>query len=175
MRAVTVGGPPGSGTSTVCRLLSERTGLEYIYAGQIFRDKARELGLSLADFGALCEREPRYDIELDEEMMGKASKGNVIVEGRMIGPLCMKRDIPSLRIYIDADPSVRAGRVMERDGGDLGEVIGQMEEREKSEISRYLGYYGIDPSDHRWYDLVIDSTYASPEQELDMILEALER
>ena len=49
MVVVTVGGPPGSGTSTLCRLLEEALDLKYIYAGQLFRDKAASMGLTLAD------------------------------------------------------------------------------------------------------------------------------
>ncbi|MGA1820807.1 MAG: (d)CMP kinase [Thermoplasmatota archaeon] len=171
MDTITVGGPPGSGTSTVCRMLKEELGIEYVYAGQIFRDRAKELGLTLSEFGELCEKDRSYDNELDERMLLKAREGNVLLEGRMIGPLCKLRNIPSFRIYLDADSSVRARRVMERDGGDLGTVIIEMEEREESEAQRYIEYYGVDPRDSSWYDLILDSTSMTPEEELRSIIE----
>jgi predicted cytidylate kinase len=173
MHAVTVGGPPGSGTSTLCRLLKERLGLVYIYAGEIFRDRAKELGLTLAEFGDLCEEDPSHDMRLDKEMLEMARKGNVLLEGRMIGPLCRREGIPAYRIYMHADSRVRAERLLERDGGDLDRVVEQMMEREESEATRYRDIYGIDPRESHHYDLVLDSTDLTPEQELQKVLEGL--
>lgn len=168
-----MGGPPGSGTSTICRLLEKELEIQYIYAGQIFRDKARSLGLTLSEFGALCEKDPNYDKQLDTEMMELARKGDVLIEGRMSGPLCAMNSIPSFRIYMDADVKVRAGRVLERDGGDLEKVVQQMNEREKSEAQRYVDYYNIDPREAKWYDLIIDSTDLTPDEELKIILDEM--
>lgn len=170
---LTVGGPPGSGTSTVCRMLEVELGLEYIYAGQVFRDKANEMGLSLSEFSRLCEEEPEYDKGLDKEMVSRARKGRAILEGRMIGPLCKKENIPSFKIYIFADKEVRANRVGERDGGEIQEVLRTMEDREESEAQRYLQYYDIDPREQHWYDLVIDSSFITPEEEIEIILKAM--
>lgn len=175
MDPITVGGPPGAGTSTLCRLLKEELGVKYVYAGQIFRDKAKKLNMSLAQFSDLCEGDPSYDRRLDNDMMDIARKGNVIVEGRMIGPLCHKFNISSFKIYIHSDPRTRAERVMERDGGDLEEVVRMMEDREESEAQRYLEYYDIDPREIHWYDLVLDSTMISPQEELNIILRELEK
>jgi predicted cytidylate kinase len=175
MVVITVGGPPGSGTSTVCRLLKDVKGFDYVYAGQIFRDMARERGMSLSEFGNLCEREPEIDMDLDERMLDIArSSSDIILEGRMTGPLCKRKDIAAYKIYIDAEPALRAARVLERDRGDIDEVIFAMKERERSENRRYMEYYGIDPSDPEHYDLTIDSSELTPEEVLEKILEGLE-
>ena len=39
---ITIGGLPGSGTTTVSRILSEKLNLEWISAGKIFRELAKE-------------------------------------------------------------------------------------------------------------------------------------
>jgi chloramphenicol 3-O-phosphotransferase len=46
------------------------------------------------------------------------------------------------------------------------------QERERSERHRYLTYYGIDLDDRTIYDLVVDSTSASPEEIAKSILAA---
>ena len=46
----TVSGPPGSGKTTASRLLSEKLGYPLVYVGNIFREMAKERGMSLADF-----------------------------------------------------------------------------------------------------------------------------
>lgn len=175
MAIVTVGGPPGSGTSTVCKLLAEKTGYEYIYAGQLFRNSAKERNLTLSEFSELCEEDPSVDRELDSRMVYLAREGkNRILEGRMTGPLCRKEDIDSLKVYIDADPRTRAERVMERDGGEIEEVMTLMNDREASEARRYVDYYGLDPRDHSHYDLIIDSSSIIPDEEVDIILKEME-
>ena len=170
MVLITVGGPPGSGTSTLCRLLMERTNLRYIYAGQLFRDQAMERGMTLMEFSTLCLEDPSIDRKLDDVMLEEARAGEAILEGRMIGPLCAKNAIASLKVYVDADPVERARRVMERDGGTLEDVVRTMEMREDLEKKRYVRYYGIDPTDTSWYDIVIDSTHHRPEQVLEIVM-----
>lgn len=175
MTVITVGGPPGSGTSTVCGILRERTGFKYVYAGKIFREMAQKEGMSLEEFQRMCEKDPSIDMELDRKMLDKArSCEDLILEGRMIGPLCKKKSIPSFKVYIFADTGVRARRLVERDGGNIEAVIGKMKEREKSEAKRYMTYYGIDPVDPTLYDLAIDSSHLSPEEEVSLILEHLD-
>jgi len=39
---ITIGGPAGSGTSTTSHILSEKTGIPYISAGDVFRQMARD-------------------------------------------------------------------------------------------------------------------------------------
>jgi predicted cytidylate kinase len=174
MVIVTIGGPPGSGTSTVSMILMEITGFDYIYAGSIFREMAKERGLSLAEFGKLCENDKKVDMDLDLKMINFArSSKDMILEGRMTGPLCKRENILALKVYIDADIKLRAERVMERDGGSIDDVYMKMERREASEARRYLDYYGIDPREHHHYDIVIDSTNMTPEEEVDLIMEHL--
>ncbi|HHD16720.1 MAG TPA: cytidylate kinase [Euryarchaeota archaeon] len=175
MTVITVGGPPGSGTSTVCGILKERTGFKYVYAGKIFRKMAKDEGKSLEEFQRICEKDPSIDIELDRKMLDKAKSGeDLILEGRMIGPLCKKESIPSFKVYIFADTGIRARRLVERDGGSMEAVIEKMKERERSEAKRYMTYYGMDPGDLSLYDLAIDSSHLSPEEEVSLILEHLD-
>ncbi len=175
MVLITVGGPPGSGTSTVCKLLSERTGYKYVYAGEIFRNLAHERNLSLLEFGRSCEDDPEIDRALDERMLELARSGeNMILEGRMTGPLCKMENIVSLKVFIFAEKEVRARRLMERDGGVLKEVIENMEDRESSECKRYEDYYGVDPEDHTHYDIVLDSSKLTPEEVVELIFGRLE-
>ena len=47
---ITVAGGPGTGTTTLCKLLAKRLGVPHVYAGQIFRDMARERGMDVVQF-----------------------------------------------------------------------------------------------------------------------------
>ncbi len=170
MVVLTIGGPPGSGTTTVCRILEERLEARYVYAGDIFRKTAENKGLTLAQFGKMCEEDPIWDQALDGEMIQIAMDGDVILEGRMTGPMCKIEGVASFRVYIDADREVRAMRVMERDGGELEEVMESMRDREESEALRYKNIYAVDPRDSVWYDMVIDSSNLTPEEIADRVM-----
>lgn len=174
MVRITVGGLPGSGTTTACRLLRERLGLDYVYAGQIFRDLAKEHGMSLAEFGRYCEDHPEVDRELDERQVEILKQGNIIVEGRLSGWLTLEHDIPALTIWLWAPVDVRAERVTKREGGDPQERKLEMLEREFSEAKRYKTFYGVDIDDQSIYDLVIKTHDLSPEEVTARILAELE-
>lgn len=163
-RSVTVGGLPGTGTSTACKKLSDLLGLPYHYAGQIFRDMAKERNLTLAAFGEKAEGDPKIDREIDDRQVGLLRAGPVLLEGRLAGYLAHREGVPAFKVWFHCEPYTRAQRVVNREGGDVEERMAEMRVREASERKRYLYYYGFDISDLSLYDLVVDTTARSPMQ-----------
>lgn len=173
MTTITVGGLPGTGTSTLCRLLEERLGVPYVYAGQIFRQQAEARGMSLAEFGALCQQDRSVDEALDEEQVRLMRRGDLLLEGRLSGWLADRNDLDAFKVWVTCDENERLRRIVERDGGDVPQQRHDTLERERSEADRYIRYYGIDLEDLRIYDLVLDSTKQTPEQLADAVVTAL--
>ncbi len=168
---LTIGGPPGSGKSTVGRLLAEILHREYISAGEIFRSEAKRRGVALRTLGELAQADDRIDKTLDETMVGLASPHRVL-EGRIIGELVSRRFMPVVRIFITASEFTRAQRIGRREGVPADLVLPAMRVREASEATRYRKYYGIELNDLR-YDIGIDSTRLDPRQVVRTILERL--
>lgn len=171
---ITVGGLAGTGTSTLCRRLRDRTGLPYAYAGQLFRDEAAARGLSLAEFSRLSERDPSMDRALDARQVALLREGGLILEGRLAGWLAYREELPALKVWVICEEDVRMGRVTQRDGEDLEVQRLRTLEREASEASRYRRYYDIELADFAPYDLVLDSTDATPDELADQVLAARE-
>ena len=48
---ITISGLPGSGKTTVARLLSRQLGIPHVYAGDMYRKAAEERGMTLEEFG----------------------------------------------------------------------------------------------------------------------------
>jgi predicted cytidylate kinase len=171
---ITISGPPGSGKTTVCRLLSERLGIAYLVSGSVFREMAREQGLSLAEFGRLANQDPRYDRMIDDSMVQRAQQSpDIILEGRLAAHNLARAGIPAFKVLLEADAMVRARRIVEREGGDLGRIAQEMREREECEAQRYRQWYGIDLKDRGAYDLVVDTSILTPERIADLILEKM--
>lgn len=175
MNTVTVGGLPGTGTSTLCKLLQERTGMPYHYAGAIFREEARRRGLTLADFGALCQKDPAIDEALDDRQLFLLKRGHVIMEGRLSGWLAHRHRLPALKVWVHCEEKERMRRLVQRDGGDLESQRELTWSREQSEADRYLRYYGVDLKNMAYYDLVLDSTALAPERLAERVQVALEQ
>lgn len=173
MMTITIGGSPGSGKTTVAQLLQKKTGLPYVYSGDLFRKLAEQHGMSLAEFGKYCETHREIDEELDRQQLEIIRNGNVIVEGRLSGWLAYRNHISALKILIQADLDTRAHRIVKREKGLVQKQKQEILTREKSESVRYKTYYHIDLADTSIYDLIIDSSKKTPEEIVDIILEKL--
>jgi predicted cytidylate kinase len=171
---LTIGGPPGSGKTTVASLLSEKLDLELVVIGEIFRNMAKEKGYSLAEFGEMASTDHSIDIELDQRTVNRAKQGDLILEGRLAGVMLQKNEIPAFKIWLDADINERAKRISGRDGGEIEEVMARILEREQCEIERYQEIYKVNLTDKNIYDLVIDTTDISEKEVADLILNSLE-
>lgn len=159
---VTVSGLPGSGTSTVARAAATELGLDHVDGGTVFRTVAAEHGMSLAAYAALAEHDEKIDRALDDRLTERAVRGDVLLESRLSGWLATRAALRSLCVWIRCDETERARRVAARDGHEAEVALTFNQQRERSERVRYLGYYDIDLTDLTIYDLVLDSTDASP-------------
>jgi CMP/dCMP kinase len=175
MTTITISGLPGTGKTTVARLLEKKLGIEYVYSGEIFREMAKKYKMSLEEFGEYCETHREIDEELDRYQLCVLRKGNVIVDGRISGWLAYQNHIPSLKVLLDADINVRVGRIMKREQGNVVERKKEILKREKSEATRYKKYYGIDVRDTSIFDVIIDASEKTPEEIMEIIVERLEK
>ncbi len=173
---ITVGGLPGTGTTTVCRLLSEALGLEHIYAGDIFRRMAEEKGMDLVEFNVYSETHPEVDRDLDARQIELAGKGGLVLEGRMSGFMLHREGIRSFNVWLTCSIDEKVRRLVEREQGDPEERAREIEAREASERKRYTDLYGFDPADRQQllttFDLVLDTTEVPAEDVASLIANA---
>jgi len=167
---ITISGTPGSGKTTVAKLLSRRLGLPHVYAGDLYRAEAERRGLSLAEFNRLSERDHAIDRDLDTRMAAYARAGNVVLEGRLAAFIARQEGVDALKVWLTASDETRARRVAARESGDWQRVLHDNRERNQSDASRYRAIYGFDLGDISIYDLVLYTDEQAPEALAENIL-----
>jgi predicted cytidylate kinase len=168
---ITIGGPPGSGQTTVGRLLAEKLNYEFISTGMVFRDMANERKLTLPKFGEMALQNPEIDKELDRRIVAIArEKKKLVLEGRLAAHMLHLNGIKSFKVWIDADISTRSNRISGREGKNPDNVMEEIQVRQKCEHDRYEKIYGIDLDSLAVYDHVVHSDNMTPEQIVDEII-----
>jgi len=153
---IALSGFHGTGKTTIAKMVADKYGLRYVSSGMIFRNIARDMGLSLEDLSKLAESKPDIDYAIDNRLKRLAREGGVIADALLSG--WMLKDIAHIKIWFHAPMEVRIKRIADRESRDFGEVYRETVAREESEIRRFRKYYGIDLNDLSIYDFII-STY----------------
>jgi len=179
---ISISGLPGSGKSTVAKMLSEKLGWERIFMGGIMRQMADKKGVSILELMKQAETDGSIDEDVDNYVsdLGK-TKDNFIIESRTAFHF-----IPdSLKVYLKVDPGEGAKRIFK----DLGKADRKEEDRANNPVQlakflaervaidqeRYQKYYGIDFQNENNYDLVINSTNLTPEDVMEKIMVEVEK
>jgi predicted cytidylate kinase len=170
-----ISGSPGSGKTTVARILSDRIGIRFHSMGSVFRSIAEEKKLSLKELSALAESDSSIDKLIDRKQSEMLRVGGIIMDSRLSCWLMKRNNINGLKVWITAPLDVRAKRVAGREGIGMAEARESIKAREESEADRYRKYYGIDIRDLSIYDIVINNAWMSPEDCCDVILAVIGR
>jgi len=162
---IAIAGAIGVGKTTVARGLAAALHYRYISGGAVFREIARERGMTVTDVNRLAEGDPTLDRELDRRQRELAKAGDCVVESRLAGWMVDA----DLKVWLRAPLEVRASRVARRERQAPEVARAELVERERSEWTRYKRLYGIDINDLAPYHLIIDTTY----WDADAIIETL--
>ncbi|RLG27181.1 cytidylate kinase [Methanosarcinales archaeon] len=169
---ITIGGLPGSGTSTLARKLAGKFNLIVISTGDTFRKLAAEHNMSLEEFGHLAEKDQNIDKQLDKQQQQIAQhRNNIILEGRLTGYFI---EDATTRIWLKAPIEVRAARIAHRERMTIAQTITEIRRREECEASRYKNYYQLNINDLAIYDIILDTARYTPEQTARIISEAVQ-
>ncbi len=172
---ITIGGLPGTGTTTMAKMIAEKYGLEHVCAGFIFRDMAKEMNMDLNEFSKYAEQNPEIDKEIDRRQVELAKKGNIVLEGRLAAWMLKNNDVePTVSIWLKARPMVRCKRISERENEDIELALEKMIKRENSEKKRYKEIYNIDIDDLSIYNIMIDSSKWNIEGVFNIICKSIE-
>jgi len=169
---IAVSGLPGSGKSTLAKMLADRFGLRYISSGSLFREMARERGMSLEEFTRYAELNHSIDREVDRKAFDEARKGCAVIDGHIAAWIV--RSYAHMKVFLKASRGVRARRVAERDRIPYEQALKQVSLRDESEIRRFNEIYGINMGDLAIFDLVINTEKLDVEGVFNVVSLAIE-
>ncbi len=204
IRTIAISASYGSGGDAISRAVASKLGVEFLDRAipvQVAADMAEPLDVVLAQedeaydglgelFAALSrgigpmaptaapdmEQDgagDRFRVYTENVIRQLADRGGVIL-GR--GATVVLRHHPHvLRVRLDGPPEGRIRRVVEQLG--ISEETARHDQRHTDRARRaYLRhFYGVDGSDPRLYDLVIDTTQVSDQEAADRIVEVARR
>lgn len=173
---ITISGTPGSGKSTVAKILAKKLKLKHYSTGDFMREMAKKRKITLEEIGELAKTDPTIDQGLDQRQIQLGKKeDNFIIDGRLSFHF-----IPhSIKIFIDVDLQEGARRILndinsglrkEEQAKNIQEMVKKTIDRKKSETERYQKYYHLDPNEKKNYDLVLDSTNMVAEKVAEKII-----
>ncbi|MEK9182019.1 MAG: cytidylate kinase family protein [Patescibacteria group bacterium] len=168
MGKITIFGQAGTGTTSVGENLAKALGYKFLSSGNLFRSKAEELGIEFYKFEKFCQRNPKYDLEIDKTIATFGKKNNsFVVESRLAYHF-----IPdSLKIKLTCDYITRIRRVAGRDGIAFSAASEKTNFREDVAKKRYRKLYGIkDFGSDKKFDLIADTSRKSAEEIAAMII-----
>jgi predicted cytidylate kinase len=175
-RSVVINGDLGSGKSTVSHLLAQRLGIRRISVGDLYRRIARQRGMTALELNLHAELDDKIDHYVDQLQSDVAMSGESLVVDSRLAWLFFR---DALKVHLITDPTVAARRVLGRPTDtvesytSVAEARQRLAERSESERVRFLERYGADKARLRNYDLVCDTTRATPEEIAARIVDAL--
>lgn len=179
---ISINGAAGAGKTTIGKMLAEKLNWPHYYIGGLRRQKAKERGMTLAEYNKLGEEDETTDKEVDEYQKELAQKeDNFVIEGRTSWYFIPQ----SIKIYLDVDEEVGAKRIFEElkkenkrneDNSikNLTDTLESIRQRKQSDTKRYAKYYNIDVYSGKNFDLCLDTTDLTVEEVFNKIYQYLQ-
>lgn len=172
---ITIAGNPGSGKSSVSKVLAERLKLKRYSAGDFMREIAKKRGLSIIELSRIAEGDESIDREIDERTKQIGKEEDDFVMDTRLGFHWIE---DSVKVFIKVNEKTGAERVLkqkrdEEKFKDVKDAVAEIKRRMESEKIRYMDLYGIDCYDESLYDIIIDSSKISVEEVVDKIVKGI--
>lgn len=176
-RIITIAGSQGSGKSSTAKLVAKELGYRHFSSGDLFRDIAKERGLSIEAINLTAEDQKEIDYMVDERLKGMAKDADLVIDSR----LAFHWIPASFKVFLTLDPDTAAERIYRhittegrtsQTAQSVAEVRENINIRIASERKRYHDLYQLDPTEPKHFDLVIDTKQYDLPTVAKMVIEA---
>ena len=171
-KIISITGDLGSGKSTVSDILCKQLNYEYIYTGKIQREIALRYNMTTLELNKYSETHPEIDEEIDSTFKSLNESSDLLVDSRLAWFFIPQ----SFKVFLKTDLIVSANRISGDDKrknekySSTEDAVNKIAARKASENKRYIELYGADCSDLSNFNLVVDTSFITPEQVAEIIL-----
>lgn len=172
---ITLTGNLGSGKSTICKILESEYNYEIYSTGKVQRELAQNLGISVLEMNQLMCTDHKYDKMIDDAP-ARISRENpdksIVFDSRLAWNFVEK----SFKVFLSVSLDVAAERVYGDNRGNVEKYSSkedakqQLRLRAQTEDLRYKDIYNIEYFNYNNYNLVLDSTFCTPDLLAKVIL-----
>jgi len=170
---ITISGLPGSGKTTVGRIVAKKLGYRFLSMGDLRGEIAMKHGMTIDQLNEIGKKESWTDKEVDGMLAEKGrSEDNFVVDGWIAFHFIPQ----SFKVFLTGEERVRATRIFKDQRPDeerqksVDVVIKMQKRRIANTDARYRKWYGVSFQDMGHYDLVVDTTKISAKQVAEKIL-----
>ena len=198
---IIISGIPGSGNTTIAKLLAEKLSLDYFSMGQLFKDIAsgrykeknyfdkllslcEERKLTIPSFSSSNDSEGALNLwetdfgrsrefheVIDELQRNLAERGKIVIDGKLSLFIVKNADF---KIWLKSESENRVARTSTRDSLEKDKTLEIINKRHEKERAEWKKIYGLDYLEQeKLADIVIDTTHSSPKEIVEKIISFL--
>lgn len=170
---ITISGKICTGKTTLLKSLQKKLAWPTFQTGVLFRDYVKKHNLSL-------EGADEQNDKLTKEVDGSVAKmlhseGNLIVDGWMSG-ISANGESDVLKVLLICKDDIRYKRFAKREAIKFETAKEMVEERQNNWFSKIKKIHKINPKEftnQKNYDLIIDTSYITPQAVIKQVLKIL--
>lgn len=182
---IAIGGPGGSGSTTIAKMLANHFHLKNIYAGDLFRKAAKEKDYEYFEefLQEISKGGNHLDYEIDELMQEYAKQGNVVIDSKIYGALAKTKKFKcDVSIWLNAKLDVRIKRHLEKEHVKginklrrYFQIKQELKKRYRIDKEKYWRLYKVRyDKPALYYDIVLDTSDIDEQKTFDLILKRIE-
>jgi CMP/dCMP kinase len=168
---ITITGDVGSGKSTAAKIIAASLEYEYISTGMMQREIAGRRGVTTLQLNEASMDNSQVDDEIDSYVIRLGTEGRLLVlDSRMAWHFVGE----SFKVFIAVDPYIGARRVLddrrsEEVHRDITDAVRNNLRRKELEDKRFAKLYGVRCDALENFDVVVDSTWVTPQRVADVV------
>lgn len=171
---ISITGDLGSGKSEVGRILCRKMPFEKISTGTIQREIAARYGMTTLELNQYADTHPEIDDEIDSVFKSLRHSPNAYLFDSRLAWFFIPE---SFRVYLQVDVRIAAERIMNDSSrksekyASLEAAVADLRARKISENERFMRVYNANCRNAENFDILINTSFVSPEIVTNTLIE----